>query len=260
MKNKNLGIKLISLSLACAVAFGGCASEIPELTPEQEQQVGEYAAFAMLKYDAEHRSRLVDYSEVEAADEKARAAAEAAAAAELAREIETGESSKPEGTYDANGNLIDVVDSSAGGAAETVSMEEFLELASGITLTYQGYTVQGSYPEESDVSEFFAVDATPGKKFLVLWYSLYNGSGSDQHINFLSDNISMRGRINNDFNVTGLVTMLDDDMSTLDINMKNDEERECVLIFELDEDAASDIDSIVIKLVKDNSDWERKLL
>ena len=260
MKNKNLGIKLISLSLACAVTFGGCASEIPELTPEQEQQVGEYAAFAMLKYDAEHRSRLVDYSEVEAADEKARAAAEAAAAAELAREIETGESSKPEGTYDANGNLIDVVDSSAGGVAETVSMEEFLELASGITLTYQGYTVQGSYPEESDVSEFFAVDATPGKKFLVLWYSLYNGSGSDQHINFLSDNISMRGRINNDINVTGLVTMLDDDMSTLDINMKNDEERECVLIFELDEGAASDIDSIVIKLVKDNSDWERKLL
>ena len=70
----------------------------------------------------------------------------------------------------------------------------------------------------------------------------------------------MRGRINNDINVTGLVTMLDDDMSTLDINMKNDEERECVLIFELDEGAASDIDSIVIKLVKDNSDWERKLL
>ena len=82
------------MSLACAVLFGGCASEIAELTPEQQQQVGEYAAFAMLKYDAEHRSRLVDYSEVEAADEKARLAQEAAEAAEAARLLETGEEEK----------------------------------------------------------------------------------------------------------------------------------------------------------------------
>ena len=260
MEKKNLRIKLISLSMAGTLALGGCASEIAELTPEQQQQVGEYAAFAMLKYDAEHRSRLVDYSEVEAADEKARAAAEAAAAAELAKELETGAASRPEGTYDADGNLIDVIDSSENGTAAAKSMEDYLELASGITLTYQGYTVQNSYPEESDVSEFFAVDASPGKKFVVLWYSLYNGSGADQHINFLSDNISMRSRINNELNVTALVTMLDDDMSTLDTDLKAGEERECVLVFEIDQESASNIDSIVIKLAKDDSDWERKLL
>ena len=112
------------MSLACAVLFGGCASEIAELTPEQQQQVGEYAAFAMLKYDAEHRSRLVDYTEVEAADEKARQIEEARAAAELARQIETGESSKPDVTYDSNGNKIDVVDNTSG--SPFMTMEEFL--------------------------------------------------------------------------------------------------------------------------------------
>ena len=258
MRGKNLRIKLISMSLACAVLFGGCASEIAELTPEQQQQVGEYAAFAMLKYDAEHRSRLVDYTEVEAADEKARQIEEARAAAELARQIETGESSKPDVTYDSNGNKIDVVDNTSGSPFTT--MEEFLGLPSGMILDYKGYTVQSSYPEEADVSEFFAVDATPGKKFVVLWYTLNNGSGSDQHINFLSDDIAMRGRINDSLNVTALVTLLDADMATLDRNIKKGEEIECVLIYEIDQDSASNLNSIVVKLVKDGSDWERKVL
>ena len=64
-----LSRKIISLAMAGALLLGGCGSEIAEMTDEQQAQVGEYAAFAMLRYDAEHRSRLVDYSEVEAADE-----------------------------------------------------------------------------------------------------------------------------------------------------------------------------------------------
>ncbi len=240
--------------------FGGCSSEIPEMTYEQQQQVGEYAAFTMLRYDAEHRSRLVDYSEVEAADEKARLAQEAAEAAEAARLLETGEEEKPEGTYDADGNPVEVVDNSqesSGYSSDT--MEDFLGLAPGMLLSYKGYTVQGSYPEERDVSEYFAVDATQGKKFLVLWYSLYNGSGSDQSVDFLSDNIAMRARINNDITLGALVTMLNDDLSTLNVQMKDNEEIECVLIFEIDEVTADDIESIVVRLVRNGSEWERKV-
>ena len=35
----------------------------------------------------------------------------------------------------------------------------------------------------------------------------YNVSGSDRHVNFLSDNISMRGRVNNDINVKMATTI-----------------------------------------------------
>ena len=254
-------IKLISLSLACILSICACSSEIPEMTDEQQQQVGEYAAFAMLRYDAEHRSRLVDYAEVEAADEKARLAEEAAATAAAARALETGEENKPEGTYDADGNLIDVIDnngSSSGYSSDT--MEDFLGLAPGMLLTYKGYTVQGSYPEESDVSEYFAVDAAQDKKFLVLWYSLYNGTGSDQSINFLSDNIAMRARVNDNISLTALVTMLNDDMSTLQTNLRDNEEIECVLIFEIDNDTAANVNSIVVRMAKEGHEWERKVL
>ena len=259
---KNFKTRLLLMASAFVLFAGGCSSQIAEMTPEQQEQVGEYAAFAMLRYDAEHRSRLVDYSEVEAADEKIRLAAEAAAAAEAARALETGEEAdKPEGTYDADGNLIDVIDKSEEGNGYTSdTMEDFLGLSSGMLLTYKGYTVQSSYPEESDVSEYFAVDATPGKKFLVLWYSLYNGSGSDQDINFLSDDVAMRARVNDDINVTALVTMLNDDMSTLQTHIRDNEEIECVLVYEISEEAASDIRSIVVRLSKSGHDWERKVL
>ena len=37
-----------------------CGNEIPDLTEEESQRIGEYAAVTLLKYDANNRSRLVD--------------------------------------------------------------------------------------------------------------------------------------------------------------------------------------------------------
>ncbi len=252
--------KLICLSLIGVALLGGCGSQIAEMTEEQQAQVGEYAAFAMLRYDAEHRSRLVDYSEVEAADEAKRLAEESAAAAEAARQTETGENLKPEGTYDANGNPVEVVDKTGddiGYVSDT--MENFLELPSGVLLTYRGYTIQSSYPEEADVSDYFVVDATAGNKFLVLWYTIYNGSGSEQSIDFLADSIAFKCRVNDSNTATALVTMLDDDMSTFQASMRDNEELDLVLVFEINEGLASNVDSIVVKMSKAGADWERKV-
>ncbi|MBP5553732.1 MAG: hypothetical protein J6X94_02565 [Lachnospiraceae bacterium] len=252
--------KLISLSLICTLFMGGCGSEIPEMTEEQQTQVGEYAAFAMLRYDAEHRSRLVDYSEVVAADEAKRLAEEAAAAAEIARQTETGEESKPEGSYDAEGNPVDVIDNTDGNAGYVSdTMEDFLELPNGVLLTYRGYSIQSSYPEDADYSDYFVVDATAGNKFLVLWYSIYNGSGSEASVDFLADNIAFKCRVNDSNTATALVTMLDDDMSTLQTVMRDNDEMDCVLVFEINTDLANNIDSIVVRLSKNGADWERRL-
>ncbi|MBO4608879.1 MAG: hypothetical protein J5696_03305 [Lachnospiraceae bacterium] len=258
MKRTKL-FKLISLSICCVLFFGGCKSEIAEMTDEQQQQVGEYAAFSLLRYDAEHRSRLVDYSEVIAADEAARIAAEEAAAAELARQTETGENDDE--TLDADGNPVEIIDNTTDTGEGYVSdtMEDFLELQSGLLLSYKGYTIQSSYPEDADVSDYFVVEATSGKKFLVLWYSLYNGSGTSSDINFLSDNISFKCKVNDEVTATALVTMLGDDMSTLQVSLRDNEEIDCVLIFEIDQEVASNLDTIILKLSKPGADWQRKL-
>ena len=258
MKSGFVG-KLISLSMVCALLLSGCGSEIAELTDEQQAQVGEYAAFAMLRYDAEHRSRLVDYSEVLAADEAKRLAEEAAAAAELARQTETGEDQNPGVTLDADGNPVEVIDRTEDPGYVSDTMEDFLELPNGVLLTYRGYTVQSSYPDDADVSDYFVVDATAGNKFLVLWYTIYNGSGSEANIDFLADNIAFKCRVNDSNTATALVTMLDDDMSTLQTVMRDNEEMDCVLVFEINSELAAEVNSLVVKMSKNGADWERRL-
>ena len=248
--------KIIAIVLAGAVLFGGCSSKIAEMTDEQQQQVGEYAAFAMLRYDARHRSRLVDYSEVEAADEAERAAEEARIAAEEAKKRETEKIDQK----DNDQNVIDRTEENPDEGYTSDTMEDFLGLLPGTLLSYKGYTIQASYPEDNDVSEYFIVEANPGKKFLVLWYTLYNGSGADQDVNFLSDNVAFKSKVNDEVTVTALVTMLNDDMSTLQTTLRDNEEIDCVLIYEIDESVADNLSSIIVKLSKSGAEWERQVL
>ena len=57
-RNKNM----VCGALLCAMMLSmtACGNEIPDLTEEESQRVGEYAAVTLLKYDANNRSRLVD--------------------------------------------------------------------------------------------------------------------------------------------------------------------------------------------------------
>ncbi len=250
------GTKYIIAGLIGSMLLCGCSSQIAEMTEEQQQRVGEYAAFTMLRYDAEHRSRLVDYSEVEAADEAARIAEEARLAAEEAKKKETENADQKENDT----NVIDKTSEDPDEGYTSDTIEDFLGLLPGTLLSYKGYTVQASYPEDNDVSEYFIVEANPGKKFLVLWYTLYNGSGSEQEVNFLADNIAFKCKVNGEITATALVTMLNDDMSTLQTTLRDNEEIDCVLIYEIDESAADDLSSIVVKLSKTGANWERQVL
>ncbi len=248
--------KIICAGIAGSLLLCGCGSEIANLTDEQQQQVGEYAAFTMLRYDADHRSRLVDYSEVEAADESARIAEEARLAAEEAKKEET----ETPDNKDNDQNVIDKTSDIPEENYQSDTMEDFLDLTPGMLLSYKGYTIQGSYPEDNDISEYFVVEAGAGKKFLVLWYTLYNGSGTSQEVNFLSDNIAFKSKVNGEINATALVTMLNDDMSTLQTSLSDNEEIDCVLIYEIDESAADNLESIIVKLSKSGANWERQVL
>ena len=82
-RNKNM----VCGALLCAMMLSmtACGNEIPDLTEEESQRVGEYAAVTLLKYDANNRSRLVDPEMVIAKLEK-EAAKEASQEEEKAEE------------------------------------------------------------------------------------------------------------------------------------------------------------------------------
>ena len=116
--------RIVCGALLCVMALGmtACGNEIPDLTEAESQRVGEYAAVTLLKYDANHRSRLVDPEIVIAKLEKD-------AARETGRQENAQTEEKPaESTAS---------EAQAPTAQEdiTTSLEDFFGLAEGVTLT-----------------------------------------------------------------------------------------------------------------------------
>lgn len=222
---------LVILSLG----LSGCGNVIPDMTADVEQKVGEYAGLVMLRYDANHRSRLVDWSKVPVEEP---AVQEPEPIAEPEPEPEPEEDNIGQGA-------VEVTDATEE-APESVSPEEFLNLADGMTLIYQGYSVCSSYPEDT-VDNYFSLDASSGKKLMVVHFILYNQSGQDQAIDFLGDGYAFKCKINDSITRTALVTMLVDDMSTYRGTISQGYGEQLVLIFEIDESVEVSNATLIIK-------------
>ena len=163
-------------ALLCAMMLSmtACGNEIPDLTEEESQRIGEYAAVTLLKYDANNRSRLVDPEVVIAKLEKEAAKETTKASQEEGKAEETGSTGTTEVTMPTAQEEI------------TASMEDFFGLPEGVSITYEDYMVADSYPEDGVEDDYFALDASMGKKLLVLRFHLTNGSEQEETIDLLS--------------------------------------------------------------------------
>ncbi len=235
-------LALGAAGILCAFTLTGCTDAMPDLTESETQAIGEYAGVVMLKYDAHHRSRLVDLSEY--------------TFEEPVEDVftETVEEEEPQETPEMGEGAL-VVDNTEPAEPEmpSLTLEEFLQLPEGMTLEYLGQQLTTDYPDEVEAGDFFALHATEGKQFLVLYFSMYNGSGMEQMVNFLDDGITFKCVINGESTRTALVTMLENDMSTYYATVPADTATEMVLIFEVADDVASSIENLTLNL-KSESD------
>lgn len=235
----NKRIKIFAVNLAVMLALTGCGNQIPDMTEEQMQMVGEYAAMTLLKYDADHRSRLVTMDEIEAHDAKEKKLQELREQQQQATS-EAGQM-KP----------VDDTPTIAGGQEtgieNTIGFEEFYGLPEGVTISYQGEEVRDAYSGETNV-DAFSLEATPGKKLLILNFLLENQSGNDQSIDLFSKTAIYRVTVNGTYTRGALTTMLTDDMSTYVGTLAADESKNVVLIIEIEKNMADSISSISLSL------------
>ena len=216
-RNKNM----VCGALLCAMMLSmtACGNEIPDLTEEESQRVGEYAAVTLLKYDANNRSRLVDPEMVIAKLEK--------------------EAAKEE---------------------ITASMEDFFGLPEGVSITYEDYMVADSYPEDGVEDDYFALDASMGKKLLVLRFHLTNGSEQEETIDLLNTNSRYIITVNDSIRANALTTMLPNDMSTYAETLEPGQTQELVLLLEVNEDVAGAVQTIALRLKNASNEYTIQLL
>ncbi len=220
---RRLGILFL---ISCmALSMGGCGNAIPDMTDEQMDVIGEYAAITLLKYDANNRSRLVDLSEYE---EKAEETITQPEVQEPSQESEEpGSIGNPENAENENEPVI----------VEPViaTMEEVLTLPAGVAVTYRGMDICDSYPEEQAEDAFFYLEASAGKKLAVLKFLIDNQSAAIQDIDFLHSENIYRLKAEDNYVRNALTTMLLDDMVSYIGTLQPGNTQELVLLFELDE-------------------------
>lgn len=237
----------IALVCVAALLMTGCGATLPEMTDEQVNVIGEYAAITLLKYDANSRSRLVDLSQIEEKEDPI-----------LPVEPESlpTEDEQPENpatpVIDHRGEeyLEDYVGAD--------SVESFLELPEGISVIYSGYETCQSYEEEGSL--YLALEASEGKELLVLHFTLQNTSGANQEIDLIGRRDNYRVTINGSYTRAALTTMLTTDLSTYMGTVPAGGTEEVVLLVEIDPEQVPSAETISLNLKNDSKTYTIQLL
>jgi hypothetical protein len=232
---KKLGVSFAVVLIGTSLVTG-CGNSIPDMSEEEQQAVGEYAAMTLLKYDANHRSRLVDIVEnVEPEIEEETPSVET---------TPTPETSIPSTIEEIP---VEAVQNTPG------SIAEFLKLPEGISIIYQGMEVCDSYPDDGAANNFFSLDASEGKKLLVLNFQLTNAGTVPQDINILGQSAVFKVSVNDSYTRTSLITMLEGDLSTYIGRVEAGSTNSLVLLIEIDKNMADSINTLSLT-IKDTED------
>ena len=250
MKRKRFLLAAILLSVS--LGLSGCGGDFPELTDEEMDEVGGYAARLLLKYDANHRSRLVSMEEVEAREERDRKRHEAALArAEEEKKQQGMDPVDPTKSIDHAQNVV-------GGDSSVVSfnsMQEYFGLPAGVQVVYSNCEITDTID-----SDFFSVEAAEGKSLVVAHFRIENQSGEDQLIDILSQETSFKGNFNGSYNRTALTTMMPEDLTTYRGHILSGLGVNTVLVFEVDKSVAEDIQSLTLNLKNESKIYTIQLL
>lgn len=236
--SKRIVIALAAVMLVLCLA--GCGeNQIPNLTDEQVQVMGEFTAITLMRYDANHRSRLVDYTLLLATPEP---------------------ETTPEPTKEPSG--MDPVDDTPvinanGQTGAGASLEKALEFPEGVAVAYTGQALYDVYPEgEGD----FAIRATEGKKLLVLSFSVSNTTDQNQTLDLLGMDPVFRITVNGNYTRRALLTMLENDFATYMGTIPAGESMMTVLVIEVDSEMADNLTSISLYLKNDSKTCTIQLL
>ena len=225
------------------LGLAGCGeNQIPDLTDEEMQMVGEYAAITLMRYDANHRSRLVDYSLLMETPEP-----------EVTPEpVETKEPAGMDPVDD-----TPVISEGIGNGSAT--MEEVLELPEGLSVVYMGEELHKIYYPEGENSAL-SLPAAEGKQILALSFSIMNASDQEQSVDFLSMAPEFRVTVNGTYTRRALMTNFENDMSLYKGTIPAMQSVPLAILIEVEDTDAENLSSISLNLKNESNSCTIQLL
>ena len=134
-----------------------------------------------------------------------------------------------------------------------ISVAQLLQIEP-LTVSYTGYEICDSYPEQGGEDLYFSMEAGTGKKLLVLHVSVTNpGQEQVEFDTMHKQNIKYRVVLNDTDRHQVMLTMLDNDFSAMDIMIDPGETMQTVLLAEVSEEMAQQITSVDL-IIRSDSD------
>lgn len=217
-------MKKLSLVLCIAVLFlTGCGTPLISLDSNQSQTIATYAAGVLLKHSSAGKNGIssVTSTTTESADATAT--------------DESSSTDKTDTAKDSNGSTSDTDET------QTYTFDQILNL-SGCTLEYENFQISDAYTE----SDYYSMNASEGKTYLIMNLQLTNNTGADQTIDILTLKPKFSLNINGDTKVTALDTILTNDLSTTSMTISSGGTYGATLIFEISADLENNISTLTL--------------
>lgn len=221
---------LVSI-LLCGVMLStaGCGTKPYDLSSEEQEKVAAYVAHVVTRYNDRQEEGLIRIQQEDVSEETADS-----------KEPQAETKDKQENTED---NTKNVTSDAEKPKAETVSLRQALKLEDGLDASFENYDVTDSYVE----SDYFAMNATAGKTFLVVHVNL-KATGGDIECDMLKKNLKYRVVINGDKTVAAQTSILLNDLGTYQGTIAGGSAQECVLLFETEKQNVENITSLQLKV------------
>ena len=242
---KNIRAKLGAVLLVALFATTGCGEKAIILTEEEESTIVNYAAHVVAKYNTRQPDGLARLS------------------AETLNEISGTDSTKDEEqgtqTEDVSDDVqkdgmqadeVSGVDGLEGTDAEDVLPEERQTTlgealgVAGVDATVTGIELKDTYVQE----DYFAMDATAGKTYLVVHVSLTNTTETDILCDMLAQKPQFKAQVNGAKAVPAETTILLNDISTYQGVIPAGGSIDTVLLFLVSKDGVSQVDTLTLEV------------
>ncbi len=216
--------------LLAVLPFAGCGSRLPNLNDGQMDQVAEYAANLLIKYDSHNRMRLMSEEEMQKEEEK-----------RAAWDVQYPSAEPTESPEDPKGSESQVSEVKPDvPPVQYGALEDLFELPSGVGIQYTGCFTAERYPD--DLTGF---DASAGMEILALQFVLQNDTDATQNIDLLNQDITYRITVNGSHTSSQMLTMLDNDLATYQGKIASGDGLELVLLTEIEE--GTEVSSLTLR-------------
>ena len=223
-------LSLLMLS-TCLFFLAGC-NDVKDLTDEETKLIAEYAAGLLLKYDVDYVDRIAEGDK---------------AAQEMTAEVSTEQEDTQEVTTEEQNQNVRDTEEGASTEERTVGSEgDIAKIAgiAGVSISLKDYQIVDRYPEAEEGDAVVGVEAADGCQLLVIRFQVQNITEDVVDVSLMDKQLDYHIVCNGTNAANPMLTILMNDLGTLETSVQPGEKQEAVLLFQISDSMKEQLESM----------------